>query len=541
MSAILSLTGRRWLLKRQQPAGDDLIDQLRRERGINDSVDQKLSDPFLFAEMNIAVQRIEAALKNKETLAIFGDYDADGITGTAQLVRYFRRHGLEPLVHLPDRVKEGYGMKKESIDRLKEKGATLLITVDTGISAHAEIAYATALGIDVIVTDHHRVQGGRPDAFAVIHPQVPSEFPNQHLSGSGVAFMLIRALEKLEPWDGIDLDIALATIGTVGDLVPLTGENRILVTHGIRFLQKLPPSPLKDFVDSVRSDGPLTATDLAFRIVPRINAAGRMAHPLVALEALLEGGKALEELHRLNGDRRSLVDDLYADLGTSIPKTDGFLVVWSETITPGTAGLIASRLSEQFGRPSLVAAVLGDMAVASVRSIPQIDVMDILSDPSVQKILKTFGGHAQAAGCTFAVKDADMLRIALNQALLQRGFTTDQMLPTLELDAEILHRHVTVDTGRTLASLAPFGSGNDEPLFLLPKQTLTSIRTVGADGSHLQATVNGVRSIGFRLGALIEHLTEDTPVDLACKIGINSWNGRESVQLVIEDIRNSGQ
>jgi single-stranded-DNA-specific exonuclease len=393
--------------------------------------------------------------------------------------------------------------------------------------------------MDVIVTDHHRVQGGRPDAFAVIHPQVSSEFPNPHLSGSGVAFMLVRALENLKSWDDIDIDIALATIGTVGDLVPLTGENRILVMHGLRFIADLPPSPLREFVESVRAAGPLTATDLAFRIVPRINAAGRMAHPLVALEAILEGGKALEELHRLNGDRRSLVEELHEHLSTSIPEKDAFLVVWSDQITPGTAGLIASRLSEQFGRPSLVAAVLGDMAVASVRSIPEIDVMDILSDSSAKKLLKTFGGHAQAAGCTFELKNADKLRSALNKVLEDRGLSVDTMLPTLEIDAEIHDRHVTLLTGRSLASLAPFGSCNKEPLFLLSKQKLTSLRVVGSDGSHLQATINGVRSVGFRLGQFIDALNEDTSVDLACRIGVNTWNGRDSVQLVIEDIRES--
>ncbi len=527
-------------------SGPDITSLLRSERGIVDHSEAKLSDPFLFPEMRKAVERIERAMKDGETIGIFGDYDADGITGTAQLVRFFRRHGLEPIVHLPDRAKEGYGMKNLSIDALKTKGVSLIITVDTGISAHGEIAYAKTLGIDVIVTDHHRPQApspgslpAQPLAYAVIHPEVPALFPNRHLSGSGVAFMLVRALEHRKTWDGIDLDIALAALGTVGDLVPLTGENRLLVVHGLKFLDHLPPSPLRDFVDSVRSSGPLTASDIAFRIVPRINAAGRMAHPRVALDALLGGGEALEELHRLNGDRRTFVQELQEEISPTVVTSDAFLVVTSDRITPGTAGLVAGRLTEKFGRPSLAAAILDGLAIASIRSIPEIDVIPLLGHPSVKKFLTTFGGHAQAAGCTFAPTNTDPLRSALNALLCERGITAAELLPTLELDAELHHRHITMAFAQSLTSLAPFGAGNIEPTFLLTKQTLTDLRAVGADNMHLQAKVSGIRAIGFRFGSSLDQLNSETPVDIACRIGINSWNGRESVQLVIEDIRKS--
>lgn len=538
MTENLSLSGKRWTLKRTTVA-PDIAGMLRKERGITDLTQAKLSSPFLFPDMEKAVARIEHAIAQNETVAIFGDYDADGITATAQLVRFFRRRKIEPVVYLPDRAKEGYGMKILSIDALKEKGVSLIITVDTGIAAHAEIAHANAQGIDVIITDHHRVQGGVPDAYAIIHPDVPSPFPNPHLSGSGVAFMLVRALEKLKSWKDIDLDIALAAIGTVGDLVPLTGENRLLVIHGLKFLDRLPPSPLKDFVDSVRSTGPLTAVDVAFRIVPRINAAGRMAHPLVALEALLGGGDSLEELHRLNGERRTFVEELQEEIIPLLDVSDAFLVIASDRITPGTAGLIAGRLSEKFGRPSLAAAIMGDIAVGSVRSIPEIDLMECMEHASVKKFFKTFGGHAQAAGCTFAPADAAALRKAFNALLKKRGVSVDTLLPTLELDAALDQRHLTMAFARSLTSLAPFGTGNAEPTFLLPRQTLTDIRTVGSEKSHLQAKVNGIQAIGFRLGSCVDQLNEMTPVDIACRISINNWNGRENVQLVIEDIRSS--
>lgn len=536
--------------------GPEITEILKSERAIDDSPAAVLSDPFLFPDMNMAVNRIRAAIANGETIGIFGDYDADGITGTAQLVRFFHRRGIEPVVHLPDRAKEGYGMKIASIDLLREKGVTLLITVDTGITAHAEIAHAKALGIDIIVTDHHQpsllcggatagkpaalcggATAGRPAAFAVIHPYVPSAFPNPHLCGSGVAFMFVRALEKELSWEGIEIDIALAAIGTVGDLVPLTGENRVLVIHGLRFLERLPDSPLKDLVDSVRNTGRLTATDIAFRIVPRLNAAGRMAHPMTALEALLSGGSALTELHRLNGDRQTFVTELQEHVLPDLRTEQAFLVVANERITPGTAGLVAGRLSERFGRPSLAAAVMGETAVASVRSIPEIDLMECLEHPIVSKFLRTFGGHAQAAGCTFAVRDTDALTLALNAVLAERGIVADTLMPTLRIDAELHDRSITMDMARSLLGLAPFGAGNAEPTFLLSRQTLTDLRTVGADSSHLQAKVNGIKAVGFRLGSCIDQLNADQPMDIACRIGINTWNGRESVQLTMEDVR----
>lgn len=488
--------------------------------------------------MTKAVARIEKAIAFKEVIGIFGDYDADGITGTAQLVRFFRRHGIEPVTHLPHRAKEGYGMKKASIDALKKKGVSLLLTVDTGISAHEEILHAMKLGMDVIVTDHHRVQKGRPAAFAVIHPLIPSPFPNQHLSGSGVAFMLIRALEKGQQWDGIDIDIALATIGTVGDLVPLTGENRILVLHGLRCMASLSPCPLKAFIDAVRRDSPLTAGDVAFKIVPRINAAGRMSHPDIALRALLEGGDALKDLHSLNSDRQVFVEDLHASLLGNI-SDKAFIVVASENVTPGTAGLLASRFTEAEGKPSLVAAIMGDLAVASLRSPEGIDVTTCLSHPSVSPLLLTYGGHAQAAGSTFKTSNLPALEQALQSALLAQGINPADLGPSLGIDMELPQDKANLDLAKRLAGLEPFGSGNEEPVFLLRNQMLTDLRTVGADDNHLQCRIGAVKGIGFRLGSLIDQL--DTPVDLACRISVNAWNGRESVQLVVEDIRRSGQ
>lgn len=539
----LSITGKKWTISREN-LDEDIVLALKNERNISDNTNAKLSDPMLFPEMAKAVERIKKALASKEVVGIFGDYDADGVTGTAQLLRYFRRHGTEPVVHLPHRSLEGYGMKKLSIDALHAKGVTLLVTVDTGIAAHEEIAYASSLGMDVIITDHHRPQGGRPDAYAVIHPQVPSQFPNPHLCGAGVAFMLVRALERTDrdtslasdvSWDGIDLDIALATIGTIGDLVPLTGENRTLVMNGLKFLAKLPPSPLRDFLEEVKGDAPITASDIAFRVVPRINAAGRMAHPDIALKAILEGGDALTELHTLNGDRRTFVDEL--DATHSIEDDDNlFIVVTSEQITPGTAGLLASRFTERTGRPSLVGAVMGETVVASLRGPKAVDIVECLQSDKVSALLLSFGGHAQAAGCTFLAKNTDALRIALSHVLHEGGINIESLKPVVSIDAEIPASHLTMSMAKNIASLEPFGSGNPEPVFFVRAQIISDTRAVGSEKTHLQCRVGGIKAIGFGLGAHAENLGSSR-VDIACRLGVNTWQGRESVQIFIEDIR----
>lgn len=485
--------------------------------------------------MQKAIGRIEKAITNKENIGIFGDYDADGVTGTAILVRALRRRGIEPIVHLPDRLKEGYGMKDESVRLLKEKGVTLLLTVDTGIASQGEIALASSLGIDTIVTDHHRVQGGRPPAFAVLHPEL-DDFPNKHLSGAGVALMLVRALEKGQVWKGIDEDIVLATLGTIGDVMPLTGENRTLVIHGLKAISRLPVGPLKDLISSARSNGSVTSGDIAFRVVPRINAAGRMESPMIALTALLEGGSALEKLHQLNGDRQSLVQDLQEELSSGIDLTQSFLCLGDSRITPGIAGLIAGKMTEAHGRPSLAAAFMGENAVASLRSIPDIDVMDCVSDDAVRSLLLTFGGHAQAAGCTFKTADFSLLQKALNLVLAKKIPDPTVLLPTLTADAH-LSGPPSLQFVEELSALAPFGQGNQEPLFLSLAQKLGNLRSVGNENAHLQCTVAGTKAVGFRLGSLLLSLSSEKEYDCLYRVSKNTWNGRDSVQIVLEDIR----
>jgi single-stranded-DNA-specific exonuclease len=538
MPSPLSFTGKHWRIRRKKSftSSDDIPILLARERKLLPGV-EKLSDPFMFSEMKAAVQRIEHAMASGEMIGIFGDYDADGITGVAQLVRFFRRHNIEPIVHLPDRLSEGYGLQEASLRSLAQKGVSLLITVDTGVTAHGEIALAKTLGMDVIVTDHHRPRAGRPPALAVLHPEIPSPTGNPHLCGSGVALTLVRALEHGKVWDGVDVDIVLAMIGTIGDVVPLVGENRLLVLRGLKMIDGLGPSALRELIDAVRSPGkPLTAGDIAFRVVPRINAAGRLRHPSIALEALLSGGRALEELHRLNSERQTMVEDLLEHARTLVHPEHPFIVIRHETFTPGVVGLIAGRLTDEYGRPSLVGSALADRVVCSLRSVSSVDVMACLQHPDVQPNLLTYGGHTQAAGCTFLPTAFDAVSIGLSKAIRSFGLTDDDLTPELAIESELPPELLGTDLARSLQFLAPFGAGNEEPVFLLRNVAIANPRIVGSDGRHLQCRINDVKAIGFGLGSLLESLPQEN-LDVAGSISLDTWNGREEPQIILRDMR----
>ena len=543
MPSPLSLTGRRWVVRENGSTGnaDQLPSLLATERGIalSSTAIERLSDPFLFSEMRTAVDRIAKAIAANETIAIFGDYDADGITASAQLIRYFRRRGKEPVSYLPDRLCEGYGMKKKSIDALHAKNVTLIITVDTGVTAHEEIAYAASLGIDSVITDHHRPQGGRPPAYAVIHPTIGAPFPNAYLCGAGVAFMLVRALEEGKVWKGIEQDIILATIGTIGDMMPLTGENRLLVIHGLKLIKKLPECPLKELIDAVRGTGPLTSGDIAFRVVPRLNAAGRMQHPSVALDALLHGGESIEALHRLNGERQVAITDALAIIRPLINGSHQFLFGATEHISPGIVGLVAGKLTEETGRPSLIASRIGELCTASIRSNPKIDVMRCLEHPAVRPFLQSFGGHAQAAGCTFLFSHAADIQSGLIQAVVDLGHTIESLIPEIAIDHELPAEHVSLSLVKDFQLLEPFGQGNEQPMFLIKNLKLQNMKVVGAEGTHLQLGFGAHRGIAFGLGSLAEKISPGLLVDIACSLSINVWNGREALQLMIEDVRTS--
>ncbi len=529
----LSLTRKRWILAPERTKGVTLLDHLARLRGIDLSAGvslQTLGDPFTLGDMKEAVERTHRALEGREKIGIIGDYDADGITGVAQLVRFFRRHGQQPSVVLPHREKHGYGVKREFIEKLHAEGVTLLLTVDTGISSAAELGVAKALGMDTIVLDHHALPLELPEAI-LVHPRMNRNAPGTSLSGSGVVFSFLRAFEG-NSWEESDADSALAAVGTVADVVPLTGENRIIVALGLAALNRGGTAPIFELARAVKKEGEiLQSSHIGFRIAPRINAAGRLEDPLLALDAILRGGESLAALHSLNEERQDLLQEMLQHAEEMVDPLSPFITLASKSFHLGIIGLIAGRHKERFGRPAIACSVRDNTMTCSLRSIPGYDVSEALKRCSF--LLSSFGGHELAAGCTLPEKQWGEFAQALKSDASSH-LDPSLLVPTVTIDAVLEPHDLTLPLLHELAALEPYGAGNREPLFLLKKQSLRGMRCVGKEGKHLQCLIGQTKAVGFGLGSLLPTLPLES--DIVCRLGVNAWSGRSEVQIFIEDI-----
>ena len=527
MAEPLSLTGKRWNISQHalQRSASTIVHNLIAERQLEQGKARGT-----YPDIHRVVTRIQGAVSKNECVGIFGDYDCDGITAAAQLVRYFRRHNTEPTVRLPHREHDGYGLQSETVQWFAQKGVTLLITVDTGIASVEEVNLANSLGIEVIITDHHKPHAEIPSAFALLHPQLSTEYPEPHPAGAGVVYDLITALEN-NNWEDKDTDTTLAMIGTVADLVPLQGGNRQLVQEGLASLRRLKHCPLAELRESTNS---FTSADIAFRIAPRINASGRMSDPSVALSALLEGGPALAMLDELNEQRKALMHDLYNEAVDSFEKPQNLPLLWaaSETYPHGVIGLIAGKFTEQFGKPSCVVNISDEVCTASLRSPSCYHITDGLTRCSA--LLTSFGGHAQAAGCTFPLKHLPALQQALLEDILEHTSEHD-LIPSQHIDGVLTLQDITLPFIENLSMLEPYGQGNTEPRFLLQNVQFESVRSVGTDNAHLQCAIGGHKAIGFNLGQLEDACTQK--LDIVCRLGIDTWSGKKHSQIVIEYLR----
>ena len=542
VTPLLSLSGKRWILHTPEDlsstqGGTDLIERLRGERGLEaGESERRFDDPTIYPDARKAADRLRHALQQHEQVGIFGDYDCDGITATAQMLLWLTKQGHTPHVRLPHRVHDGYGLKVRHISEMHEQGVTLLLTVDTGIGAHEAVAHAATLGIDVIVLDHHHLREA-PPAFAILHPALCPIPPTALPAAAGVVFAFLHALEG-EEWEGRDEALVLATLGTIADLVPLRAENRLLVQEGLRAIGRLHDSPLRRLLQPAGKATEIAAGDIAFRIAPRINAAGRMADPMIALEALLHGGEALVRLETLNTARQhatiQCLEEVLSELQPTIDldTLPPFVASASPRYPHGILGLLAGKVTERFGRPSMIAHIAGDTCVASLRSPAGYNIVEGLT--RVAPLLTSFGGHAQAAGCTFPLDCYTALLSALEEDVAAH-VPADERIATLSLDAVIDAASLTLPFCQSLRALEPYGQGNPEPLFLLREARLEHIRVVGGEGRHLQATVGPCKLIGFHLG----HLAADAnqPLDLAVRLGIDHWNGITRPQLYVQDMR----
>jgi single-stranded-DNA-specific exonuclease len=512
-------------------------------------------DPFLMADMDKAVARICVALELGESILIYGDYDADGTTSTALLVKVLRRLGGRVGYYVPNRMEEGYGLHLEAVNNAREEGYKLLVTVDCGISAADEVAAAAELGgPDIVITDHHEPPVNIPPAVAVVNPKRDGcPYPFKDLAGVGVALKLAQALLAKAGAGGRDWRdyLDLACLGTIADIVPLHGENRILVKHGLPSLADTASPGLQALMSAAGINRErLGARDVAFALSPRLNAAGRIGDASLAVELLLcddpdAAADIAGRLCRGNQERQQIESVVLAGALGMLEASpalaeDRVIVLASEGWHPGVIGIVASRLAERYYRPVLMIALDGEKGSGkgSGRSIPGFHLYKALS--SCRECLQAFGGHEQAAGFSINTGNIEELRRGVNDYAASH-VPEEIYTPVLELDDTILLRDVSPGLVEELEMMSPFGHCNPGPLLVCREAMLLACRGVGREGKHLKMRVTDNNSvldgIAFNMGSTIDNLAEAAAVDLAFIPSLNQWNGRTSVQLEVRDIK----
>jgi single-stranded-DNA-specific exonuclease len=508
---------------------------------LNPSLDG-IHDPFLLPDMNRAVERVRSAIQRNETVLVHGDYDADGITSAALLVSGLREMGLNVCYHIPNRIVEGYGLSRVGIGKAKDRGASLIITADCGISSLDEVLEARSQGIDIIVTDHHEPRDVLPDAVAVINPhRKDSEYPFRYLAGVGVAFKLMQALMD----DGaVEKFLDILTIGTVADSVPLTGENRIFVTYGLRHINGSScRTGIKALKDVAGVDGNLKSGLLAFTLIPRINAAGRLDDASEAVELFMTDDEARAKgiamlLDGQNRKRQKIEGDvLKSALGMiDAERLDNAIVLSSPDWHPGVVGIVASRLADMFYRPVFLFSEKESIAKGSARGIPPLHLYRTIAECS--GLLLGFGGHRQAAGLRLPINKLDEFSIQINR-IVERELKEEDYIPVLEIDASVKLADINFALIKELGLLEPFGNANREPILGAKEVEIMNYRIVG--NNHLKILLRqhgtSLDSIGFSMGKRADSITTGAPLDIAFIPSINEWNGTRSLQLNLRALR----
>jgi len=521
-----------------------------------------IRSPFLFRSMEAAVERIVLAIRRRERVLVYGDYDVDGLTGTAVVVQFLQQTGLDPLVYIPDRLGQGYGFHAECVPKFRDRGVTLVLTVDCGVSASEAVVLANRLGMDVIVTDHHESVDPLPPALAILNPKLPQEdFPFRDLAGVGVAFFLVMALRsrlreigfwRNKPEPNLRSCLDLVALGTLADMVPLRDENRIFVKFGLEEISaaKRPGVAVLKDQCGLRSEA-AECRAVLYRLVPRINAPGRLGSPNEALRILL--CEDLEEARRIaaaieerNQKRKSLEDGVYREAADQarrqMDKSDApVLVLSGEGWHRGILGIVAARLAEDFDRPVVLVSFDGDEGKGSVRTIENVEILDALE--SCRDLLDSYGGHRLAAGIAVKRENMEAFRRVFEEALRDRigkGRTTRKLELDLWLTEPGQLRDEVVDE---FTRLAPFGSGNAEPLVGLEGVSILDRRVVGNNHLLLSLDQAGRRyeAIGFGLGGTVYLEPQNAGRwDVACTPERDDWRGRNQVRLRVVDIRPSG-
>ncbi len=535
-----------------------LIAQLLYNRGIIDpsgiesflAADESLSgDPNLLPGMHQAVARLYRALLSGENIAVYGDFDADGITATALLVQGLSLLNCKATPYIPNRLTEGYGLKTPALESLKKQGVSLVVTVDCGITALTEVKHAKKLGLDVIITDHHTPLDEIPRANAVINPKLPgSNYPFTELAGVGVAMKLLQALfwglGKEQELNGLT---DLVALGTVADMVPLLGENRYLVKQGLEILSTSPRLGIREIINrsGLESNG-ISSENISWTIAPRLNAAGRLEHAMSSYRLLMtdsedEARELAGWLEQKNTERQRLTARTLEKAREQVmPQLDMPLLIASDVSYPaGIMGLVAGRLSEEFYRPVIVVRTGERFSGGSCRSIPEFDIINALNRCS--HLLTNFGGHSRAAGIGLHTRDLPRLRHELIELAAAELEGVD-LRPRIDIDAEVTLPELGGDTYSTLQKMAPFGQGNPAPTFLTRNAEVVSLGTMGSDGSHVRMKLKQDSmvwdAVGFGLGNYLNEVSQS--LDIVYNLELNCWGGQEQLRLNILDFEPGG-
>ncbi|MDL2143813.1 single-stranded-DNA-specific exonuclease RecJ [Flavobacterium tructae] len=543
---------------------EDFVATLLIQRGI-ETFDQakdffrpqldQLHDPFLMKDMDKAVSRIELAIKNQENILVFGDYDVDGTTAVSLVSSYLKSHYPNIATYIPDRYDEGYGISFKGIDFADDNGFSLIIALDCGIKSIDHIAYAKERNIDFIICDHHRPGDSLPDAVAILDPKRDDcSYPYDELCGCGVGFKLIQALgtNRNETIPDLVPYLDLVATAIAADIVPITGENRILAFYGLQVINSDPRPGIKALVHQVKKKT-LDITDVVFIISPRINAAGRIKHGNHAVELLTEfnfeqAQQFASEIEQYNADRKDLdkkiTKEAFQQIAANNEQDRFSTVVFQEDWHKGVIGIVASRLIETYYRPTLVFTKSGDKYAASARSVKGFDVYNALD--ACSEHLEQFGGHMYAAGMTLKAENYKTFKEAF-ETQVSATILPEMRTPEIEIDAEINFSDITPKLIRILKQFEPFGPQNMTPVFMTSDIKDTGYaKTLGAEEEHLRLFVkqnnsDGIAAIGFGLGKKLDLAKNQNPFQLAYSLAENEWNGTVSNQLMLKDIRTNGK
>lgn len=512
---------------------------------------KKLNDPFLLNDMEKVVKKIIEARDNKEKIAIYGDYDVDGITSITILYTFLKELGIEVSYYLPDRLEEGYGLNEVALNKLKEKGVTLIITVDCGISALEEVNIANKLGIQVIITDHHECGEILPNAFAIINAKMQnSKYPYYNLAGVGTTFKLISAIAIYLNMENIEYlkYMDLVALGTIADIVPLLEENRIITYNGLKLLNNTNNQGLKALI-KLANISDVTSEAVSFALAPRINASGRMADATVAVKLLLakdeiEAYKYARILDSQNAERQRIEKNIYEEAIKAIEENDMInkktIVLESSTWHPGVIGIVASKLMDRYLKPVILFAIDKDAMIAKGSGrIPQGKVSIYAALSKCSNLLSSYGGHELAAGLTVKVEALKEFKTMFEQII--NKMSNDEFISVIDIDAELNEDEVSIKTVEEIKMLAPFGQKNKIPTFSAQNLKVTSISTL--KDKHLKLKLRGtaeeIDGIFFKGAYRRDELVIGDKINICFNLSVNEYMNQRKIQYIIQDFKKS--